>query len=586
MGKYDIDSELTPECRLSLNDLVEELDDELNLYENIDTYKDKFKNYYKSGLIDKLNKLLRFDIEKLGKKSDKEKFDMLKLLKVLFLIEKFGIPKRYAKHRDTKDIRIRIIDILAKPRLSNVNSYLSEASQYGEIIDNLIDDIKSNVDDADMCIDMIERIDDYWQYIAGKQFDYVFSDTALHNHDDMLTELKRINKRLEEIINNIDISAQQANLHSEGVMKTFFNILLTHRQLCYDIDRIRVNEYIDIDFTPSKEYTQLYLQHESKLISLSSLSFLMKSIDKSEKDDERLLFFNLASYYKNISPDDYKHYKYALDRAPIVLRWLMAEKPDADYSTSVPLTVLVAVIQEIVYVKKNIPKFKIRNDFYGYNADETSLLSTLKHEEEPAPILLYVWVRRIETRFAVNYGASDLIAEKNKAELNLLRVKEFIYGFRNMDDLKHANTYLLHKVAIAHTNAKVAAEIEDDFRFALTEKLRVYGVVITRFVFEVEPENVYDLFREVLAAYGDDIAEKIDEIAEKVCKCILEAFESNTYSDAISVNLNIADASGITKECCLDFKYDEIGQIFLYQRFRLIYPDDELDRLLQLGIKK
>lgn len=67
MGKYDIDSELTPECRLSLNDLVEELDDELNLYENIDTYKDKFKNYYKSGLIDKLNKLLRFDIEKLGK---------------------------------------------------------------------------------------------------------------------------------------------------------------------------------------------------------------------------------------------------------------------------------------------------------------------------------------------------------------------------------------------------------------------------------------------------------------------------------------------------------------------------------------
>lgn len=83
---------------------------------------------------------------------------MLKLLKVLFLIEKYGIPKRYAKHRDTKDIRIRIIDILAKPRLSNVNSYLSEASQYGEIIDNLIDDIKSNVDDADMCIDMIERM--------------------------------------------------------------------------------------------------------------------------------------------------------------------------------------------------------------------------------------------------------------------------------------------------------------------------------------------------------------------------------------------------------------------------------------------
>ena len=586
MGKYDIDAELTYNCKLSLYDLIKELDQELGMYPDIANYRDKFKNNDRSGLIDKLVDILNFDIEKMSEESKQAKFEMLKLLKVLYYIEKYGEPKKIRSYDLNTKIRIPIIDILAKPRFSNINTYFSSGSQYGEIFDLLFNDVKRNVDDADMRIDMIEKIDDYWQYIAGQQFDYVFSDMALHNHDDMLTELKRINKRLEEIINNIDISAQQSNLHSEGVMKTFFNILLTHRQLCYDIDRIRVNEYIDIDFTPSKEYTQLYLEHESKLINISSLSFLKKSIDKSEKDDESLLFFNLVSYYKDISPDDYKHYKYALDKAPIVLRWLMKEKPDADYTTSVPLTVLLAVIQEIVYVKKNIKKFKIRNDYYGYNAAGTSLLSALKHEEEPAPILLYIWVRRIETRFAVNYGASDLIAEKNKAELNLLRVKEFIYGFRNMDDLKHANTYLLHKVAIAHTNAKVAAEIEDDFRFALTEKLSVYDVVINRFVFEVEPDKIYDLFREVLSAYGDDIAEKIDELAEKVCKCILEAVANNTYSDTISVNLNIANASGITRECCLDFKYDEIGQFFSYQRFKLIYPNDELDRLLQLGIKK
>lgn len=87
-----------------------------------------------------------------------------------------------------------------------------------------------------------------------------------------------------------------SNLHSDGVLKTFFTILLSHSKLCYDIDRIRVSEYIDINFIPSKEYTRLYLQHESDNISISSLNFLKKSITKSEKDDESLLFYNLASY--------------------------------------------------------------------------------------------------------------------------------------------------------------------------------------------------------------------------------------------------------------------------------------------------
>ena len=570
MGKYDIGAELTPECRLSLDDLVDELDKELELYDDLQTYKDKFHNNDKSGLIDKLKKILYFDIDNINKESDKEKFDMLKLLKALFYIEKYGVAKCDSKNRVDEDIRIRITDILEKPRLSNVNSYLSEVTQYGDVFERLFNDIKGNVDDADERIDMIEKVDDYWQYIAAKQFDYTFSDMALHHPDDMLTELKRINEKLEDIINNIDISAQQNNLQNEGVMKIFFNILLTHRKLCYDIDRIRCNEFIDIDISSDKEYAKRYLEHENILIDISTLEFLKKSLSCKNKDNDSNIVFDLASYYKEIPCDDYKHYRYALDKLPIVLNWLMKEKPEADYSRNVPIIVMVAIIQEIVEIKKNSNKYKVCNDFYGYKATGTSLLSALK-QSNPAPILVYIWVRRVETRFAINYGAHDLIIEKNKAELALFKIKEYIYGFRNINQLKTVNNYLSHQVVVAHIGTIAAAEKEREFRGILTDKLNKYGISINIFAFQCESQDIYDLFRELLATYGLDMRDKLAEISEQICQCIVDMQNKLSMIDTMDHIFKICFSVGSQSKCTLEFKYDEICQMFLYCRFSCVY---------------
>ena len=570
MGKYDIGAELTPECRLSLNDLIVELDEELDLYYDRASYKVKFKNSDKSGLIDKLNRILQFDIEKQAEESLIAKFEMLKLLKVLFLIEKTGEPKCLKKYSPNADLRIQIIDILAKPRLSNIKTFYSEGTYFGDVFENLYNDIKANVDDADERIDMIEKVDDYWQYIAAKQFDYTFSDMALHHPDDMLIELKRINEKLEEIINNIDISVPRDALQNEGVMKTFFNILLTHRKLCYDIDRIRCNEFIDIDISSDKEYAKRYLEHENILIDISSLEFLKKSLSCKNQDNDSNIVFDLASYYKEIPCDDYKHYRYALDKLPIVLNWLMKEKPDADYSRNVPITVMVAAIQEIVEIKKNSNKYKVCNDFYGYKAAGTSLLSALK-QSDPAPILVYIWVRRVETRFAINYGAHDLIIEKNKAELALFKIKKYIYGFRNINQLKTVNNYLSHQVVVAHMGTIAAAKKEREFRGILTDKLNKYGIPINIFAFQCEPQDIYDLFRELLATYGLNMRNKLAEISEQICQCIIDMQNKLSMIDTMDHIFKICFSVGSQSKCTLEFKYDEIGQMFLYCRFSCVY---------------
>lgn len=250
------------------------------------------------------------------KVSTTEKFDTLKLLKELFSIEKDGLPKYVNDYELTANIRIHIIDILKKPRLSNIKSYYGNGTQYGEILEKLFDNIKSNVPDAYERISKIEKIDSYWQYLAQKQFDYVFSDMALANMDNSLKELQRINKTLESIFYKLDkLDINEINLHTstEGVMKTFFNILLAHNQLCYEIDRIKANEYVNLDLCPNAEYTKLFKKFENELLEVQAVSELNKAIDCKNRSDNLNKIFNLISYCEEIPMEDYKHYRYAFN---------------------------------------------------------------------------------------------------------------------------------------------------------------------------------------------------------------------------------------------------------------------------------
>lgn len=60
----------------------------------------KLTNSDESGIIDKLKSILNFDIEKIASTSQKEKFDMLKLLKKLYFIEKYGISRKKQYNED------------------------------------------------------------------------------------------------------------------------------------------------------------------------------------------------------------------------------------------------------------------------------------------------------------------------------------------------------------------------------------------------------------------------------------------------------------------------------------------------------
>lgn len=581
MGKYDIDAQLINESKLSLNDLSKEIYDESDTPFSYADISFKLKNKQGSGLINKLKKHLGFDIEGMAEVSASERFDALKLLKELFHIEKDGLPKYVNNYYPEANTRVHIIDIIAKPRLANIKTYYADGSKYGDVFEQLFDDIKSIVPDADERIRIIEDIDSYWQYLSSRQFDYVFSNMALADMESSLKELQRINGVLERVLNKLDVNERNLKMSTEGVMKTFFNILLTHKKLCNETDRIKSAEFVDIDICPNAEYTDLFRKFEFKTLKTSNVSILKKYIDCKNKPEEIKNVFDLISYCKEIPPEDYRHYKYAFDHVQIVLNMMSKEKGE-DYSKEVHLALFVSVIQEIVYIKKNNDKLLVRNDYYGYNAKGTTLMSALKkQEDEVDSILVHIWIRRVETRFSINYGAHELIVEKNKAELLTFKIKEYLYGYRNLNELQQANAYIAHMIGVAHTNTKIAAEGDFFFRLWLAHHLDSYGFAIERFVLPDDPQNIYDMFRELKSTYGEAVNAYINELAKQVANAIAK---NSTYETVTHTFIMYYD-DGSCRECYLSFKYDKVEKKFIYERFGFIYSADEKKRINKLGLK-
>ena len=603
MGKYDIGAKLTNECKLTIKDLAEEIADEIDKeIANEESVKklpfpdgvvQALKDSKGSGLVNKLNTRIHFDVEKIASSSKDEKFQMLKLLKELYWIEKFDISDYVNKSSFNAHGKVKFTDVLAKPRMSNVYTYYSESySVYGDIFNELIADLRLEVDDADDRKTIIENIEMFWQTLSAIQYDYVISDMAIDDPDMALKELKRINNALDNLLDKIDAKDVHNDIPSEGIMKTFYNILLSHERLCYEFDRIRLSEFNDVDINPSQEYIDLFKRYQDIPLSISSIQFedyCKLAHDSNAFND----LFKLFSYSQETTDEDFKKYKYAFENFETVLGWIEKEKEGMDFSSEVQIGIFVPVIQEIVYVSKHSDSYDIRSDFVSYNANYNSLLSALKkRDEELKPVLVDVWVRRIDTRFSCNLGLRDLIMEKNKAEVKMFKLKEYIFSIHNMKYLKAAHEYLFHQAAIAHTNTNTTIVAEDKLYFldVLQNLLRSNEILIS--VFHNDSNILDNMFRELMSEYSTSIKDtctltmKLNEIAHQIAESIIDA---NKKSEAIPVELStrffIEKRDGSRRECLLSCTFDKNSKKLYANCFGLVYTDEEKALLSSLGLK-
>ncbi|SDE92032.1 hypothetical protein SAMN04488542_103213 [Fontibacillus panacisegetis] len=509
MPKYNLGQNEKTKCLLTMNELCQEIADE-NETENmesnsVEAIRNKFKNSDQSGIINKLEKLLYFHIEEFT-----DKYSRLKFLKYLYNIEKRGISK--SKSKLYNKTRVRIIDILNKPRLDNIKTDITSKSAYGSITTmmkkNIAIELAEDIQKSKQVY--FEHLNSYWDQIVTKLFDYVMTDRALCDPATALKELERIRVFLETRVLSRLPNKSLKLPYKESAFEIFYNILLSHEVLCNDADRVNINYKISLDDPPTKQYSEIFKKYEEKFVVTSEKipEILKKICIKGPIEDSDIDIIKKMMTGKTLlDAVDVKNLKFAFKYVETLLGWFENVKK-IDFSEGYNFSIFTTAIQELISVNANKEIFV--NDFYGNKYTAKSMISALKNGEEVEAVIKQAWINKLENRYASNLGVHELIRAKRSVENVIFEIKKKLFIYQNMEDLQVANEMITYFVSRSLISRDVAMDIGAKFGELINKNCSEY-----RFIICDRGINVLNMFREFLL-YEKTMEEVVDDISDMI----------------------------------------------------------------------
>lgn len=473
---FDMDSKYNKYVILKIDSLISELQQEMGEYMNDAEYDEKssgdairrkIKSNDKSGIIDKLKENLGFDIETIAKTSKKEKFDMFRLVKRLYNIEKVGKNKKYPVLQERK---IKIIDILAKPRLANIETSSGISGEYGEIFEELYNDIKSQVaaDIAESRVTKLNHMAFEWERLILYIMQFTYKDCAMNSQYISLKVLEDFKQYLNELLENQPFSDESFKKlpYKEGIMNTFFNILCCHRIKCVFVNFFNIN-YNIVEKSQSKQYLEHLKEHEWKIVpyelaenilkyvktgkilkreikkyyeGLNDKNISAKNVESMIKSDYEYIL-SLIYYNLDLKEIDSNEFSFAVNNLKNMLKiWI--PKPDKEAppynEIGVTFTVFITAMQELITLYHT--KEEYYDDFIGYKYPKT-FTSIIKKPETNA-VMLGILRKKLQNRYAYNLGSQKQLKIIREIEKDIYRITDYIFSFHNYEDLVTINNIL------------------------------------------------------------------------------------------------------------------------------------------------
>ncbi len=446
MGRFDIDKTYEQGHNPRMIDLCKEISSELEPDTNsitIEELRHKFKNSDESGLIDKFKKLLSYDIEKNAGKDNEQKFVMMQILKLIYMLDKKGCLTKDELFKSNPPVHI--IDILSKPCFDNITTFTSSGTVYGKTYYDLLEIIGNKIPNSESKEERIFMINHKWEQFHLDMFFNVITQYALTHRDKALENIKKLYDFLNEyllpqtaIFNAIDLP------YKEDIFATFYNILCTHYYLCCDMGRFQINNELIYDENPTKRFIESFIFSEGHLIDYTIIDESIKCLSNRKCDEQAKLFLKLISYDKGFDSDETSAYLYALNHAKPVIR-LIEKYHNSDLSQKIDELLLITVVQEIIYVKKN--KDKLTQKHHNHNSNKKSFISSLLDLENADSIIADAWNSKIQNRLIINFGMREHLIYKRKIENIICKIKAFIYSHRNLEDMEKINDLILSAIS-------------------------------------------------------------------------------------------------------------------------------------------
>lgn len=586
MSKYSIEDKYNEHERYNVADLCMEISKEYyeikNEFHEESYFRDKFSNHDRSGILDKLEDNLDFNVNIIANGDKKVEFEKLKLMKLLFQYEKNLYNRKNHSNRQH-----RITDILSLPHMENIKTIYSDKSVYGDLFESLHKETATAIDDADIRSQQYEKINFDWEYMIGKLFDYVISDRALKFCDDALYELTRIEHYVDiRLLDNIKDINPHSVTGNDGVLKTFYNILESHRVLCEEVDRIEINYGICQEKEPSPDYINATKRYEKIKVKWDFVDVLLEAFRKKScnKIPEGLIEYII--YEKqliDLTDVEIKDYIYALKKVKKIAICI-GTKQNLDFSKDIYFIILASLIQEIVAVKRD--KIKIENRYWGYTNKFKPLLYAVKSPEKADAKVIATWIIKIQNRCAVNYGAKKLIKKMRELENKLLLLKKFIFSYYSLEDVRCVNDLLFHLVSRDLLARSTSMEKGTEF---CNKKIYPYLHVPfkdrIKIVMFDNGINVISMFWEFMVdksdaddRVGKEIADDINNFYENIPSLIIEK--------AFWVKFQTISQYGIKRNFMVEFSINRCTNQMEWLQFCGIVPDEEKEKLKKLGMKK
>lgn len=505
MGKFDNNSEERKTAYLYklCNEIITENQGKDKVAElEVSEVMNKFTNSRKSGIIDHLAEIGIYE----------EDFDLeqwCKFLKLYFYYEKIG--KNKSDLGDGKE-KTKFTKIIAKPALENVPSIYSDSTLYGEAFDEFKKAIAKEIGEEKAATRerKLKHMDAEWEADMAKIMLYAYREDLVEHKEMSEFDLKNINRYMkEQILDKLEQPIPDVLKPKEGIFETFYNILIMHELICDRCERIDSYDKLVIPENLTDEYTKLFNEMDRQGLNIDVIPEVLRQV-KTMGNHELVKKIRFLIFVKDeLNDTEIKSLGTAEKYYSVLVKWLKDIKDgDNKFEQQIPISWLIAVIQEIIYCKEN--QITVKNEAYGIPEARRKLIAVLKHPETAESKHVQMWLIRIENRYGIDFGGNDLLRLERSAEEKYLEIRKWMLQFYNLDDILFVHSALEH---FLHRNAYpryVAGTTLDLLQEKCMNKMKIY--VHTYF------PQMFDLGRELFLD-SNQMKVLIKDLKRNVDKC-------------------------------------------------------------------
>lgn len=406
-------------------------------YKDFQSYNKEAAEKVKIRLVKLLKEELSFDINGYAENDNeklKEKRDFISFI--------YDMKSEYKEGS--------IFQVLAKPHLENIYNEYSESCKNDKIYKIIYNKTCDKLQDKDYAVTAYKIY-----HKADYEFELILSSyrgCIIYNLNG-LNSVNKLNKVLCYIRENFTDGFFEGPYElKENLIKSFFNLLVCHQIISKEYDKINMNNSLYYLEKPSDNYIKslaeppIFFQHKS-----TALEEMKKYFNGIPTDEGKCLWDYIT--YEKYNGADKKYYEYALEKFDESYRiyyesvtkednyeddgWYNPYNEEPHWRNkalcdrinvleNVPIIELIAIMQELIYMKKN--ELEFNNKFYNNKNIPQTMVNKLKSGDYAEAAAKKYFIRCVHNRIAHNFGKGEEMKIWRTIENELYKLKTQLFS--------------------------------------------------------------------------------------------------------------------------------------------------------------